>query len=126
MSNHYGITRTNLALALTHGAGVTTSAAQTIVLNGYLAEVLFTTPASVDSAATVTVKLTDQDGYNIYASAATAAGSTKVLDILDTANTTYKGPIPLSGTYTVQTTYSANQTATDSITNVVLLTQQAG
>ena len=120
MSNHYGIKRVKNSLALTHGAGVTQSAAVSVALNGLLEQVLFTTPASVDSAATVTVKLTDQDGYVVYSSAATAA-NTAVNDLLTTANATYKGAIPLSGTYTLQTTYSANQTATDSSTSAVLI-----
>lgn len=106
--------RRTFALALTHGAGVTT-ASLAATLNGLLKQVIIKTPATVDGSATATINVLDSDSNIIYTKAAVAANTT--------SNNLLTGDlsVPLCGTQTVQVVFSANQTTTDSTTNVVLL-----
>jgi hypothetical protein len=111
-------------ITLTHGAGVTTagtaaaSATTGTILNGNLQEVIITTPAAVDGAATVTANLIDQDGNTVWSSAALAVNTTtKTILTNDTR-------VPLSGEYQIALVFSAAQTTADRITKVVLLIDQ--
>jgi hypothetical protein len=113
---HYSVKRVSNTLSLTHGAGVNTVTNTAIPLNGLLYSVNTLTPAAVDGAATATINILDSDGTTVYTKAALAA-NTKTAD----KPATY--PTPLSGNYQVQVVFSANQTATDSVTTVVLLIQ---
>lgn len=112
MSSKQRIGRQKVSIALTHGAGVT-QASSSAKLNGLLLQAIITTPAAVDGSATATIDILDSDNNVIY----TKAGLTANTTTKDTPATA----VPLSGTETVRVTFSANQTATDSTTQVVLL-----
>lgn len=115
MTGHSSIRRTSQALALVHGAGVTTVTVPGVKLNGLLGQVNILAPAVVDGAATLTINLIDADGITVYTKGSLAAAS-KTADKLTT-------PLMLSGAYSVQVVFSANQTTNDSTTNVTLITQ---
>lgn len=119
MAQHYGMKRVKTTLALTHGAGVTTVTSPAVGLNGLLHEAIIVTPATVDGAATATINVIDSDSVTVYSKSAIAVNTT-VADLL-VKNATYTAPIPLSGNYTVQVVFSANQTVTDSTTAVTLM-----
>ncbi len=116
MINRYGIKRYAQTLSLTHGASVTTVSNTNQKFNGELWQVNSLTPAAVDGSATATVNIIDADGITVYTKASLAA-NTKTADKLT-------APIMLSGAYTVQVVFSANQTTTDSVTNVTLIVKQ--
>lgn len=109
----YGIKRNQQVLALTHGASVTTAQNTNVALNGLLDQINIMTPAAVDGSATATINIIDPDGITVYTKGSLAA-NTATKDLQTT-------PIPLSGNYTIQVVFSANQTATDSTTKVTLL-----
>jgi hypothetical protein len=108
------IKRPKYSLALTHGAGANTVSA-TDTLNGILREAIIKTPVSVDGAATLTLNIIDVDSFTVYTKSAIAA-NTSSLNLL-----TNDLRVPLSGAYTIQIVFSANQTATDTTTAVVLV-----
>jgi len=110
----YGIRRPKYSIALTHGAGANTATA-TDTQYGILREVIIKTPTTVDGSATVTVNILDSDGFTIYTKSGVAANTTSI-NLL-----TNDQRVPISGSYTVQVVFSANQTATDTTTVVVLL-----
>lgn len=121
------INRSKIPLTLIHGASATTvntaaaGATTGIPLNGILSGAVIVGPAAVDSTATVTVSLIDQDGNTAWSKAGLAAASTT--QVLLTANATAgtNQAVPLSGNYQVKVVYSAAQTATDSTTSTTLL-----
>src|SRR2546421_11606467 len=116
MISRYGIKRYAQTLSLTHGASVTTVSNTSQKFNGELWQVNTLTPASVDSSATATINLIDADGCTVYTKGSLVA-NTKTADKLT-------APVMLSGAYTVQGVFSANQTTTDSVTNVTLIVKQ--
>jgi len=116
MISRYGIKRFAQTLSLTHGASVTTVSNANQKFNGELWQVNTLTPAAVDSSATATINIIDADGCTVYTKGSLAA-NTKTPDKL-------AAPVMLSGLYTVQVAFSANQTTTDSVTNVTLLIKQ--
>lgn len=107
--------RPKLAVTLTHGASATTVTSATQNANGLIMEVITTTPAAVDSSATMTVSIADIDGNVIYTKASLAANTT-TKDLLAAGS-----QVPLSGPYTVTTLYSAAQTTADRTASVVIL-----
>ena len=120
------VKRGSYSITVTPGASVTTAVAQEqalgatglsnqVTLNGILREIFITAPASDDGSATITVTLADIDGNVQWTSTALAAGSGTNKTLL-----TNDQRVPLSGLYTLQVTYSANQTTTASTTKVVL------
>lgn len=115
MSQHFGVQRYTQPLSLVHGASVTTVTSAAVTLNGLLWQVNALTPASVDGSATATINIIDTDGITVYTKG-TLAANTKTGDLLANAK-----QVPLSGLYTIQVVFSANQTTTDSVTNVTLL-----
>ena len=108
------IKRPKYSLSLTHGASANTVSA-TATLNGLLREAIIKTPASVDGAATLTLNLIDVDNFTVYTKSAVAANTTSINLLTNDLR------VPLSGAYTVQIVFSANQTATDTTTAVALL-----
>src|SRR5438270_2849830 len=108
------IKRPKYSLSLTHGAGANTVQA-TATLNGLLREAIIKTPAAVDGAATLTLNIIDSDSFTVYTKSGIAA-NTNSINLL-----TNDLRVPLSGSYTIQIVFSANQTATDTTTAVVLL-----
>ena len=112
--NGLRIGRPKYSLALTHGASANTVTA-TDNHNGMLVEAIITTPAAVDGAATVTVNILDSDNNVVYTKGSLAANTT-TKDLLAAGS-----QVPICGNYTVQVVFSANQTATDTTTTVVLL-----
>lgn len=76
-------------------------------LNGILRGVKIKTPATVDSSATVGVTVADADGDNVYSKTGIAANTTNI-EYVD-ANNAYL-QLPLSDTYVITPTFSANQT----------------
>jgi len=116
MISRYGIKRYAQTLSLTHGGSVTTVSNTSQKFNGELWQVNSLTPATVDNSATATVSLIDADGVTVYSKSSLAA-NTKPADKLTS-------PVMLSGAYTVQVTFSANQDTHDSTTNVTLIVKQ--
>lgn len=112
-NDSYGIKRLAQVLSLTHGTGVTTVNNTNQKFNGELWQVNTITPAAVDGSATATINIIDADSCTVYTKGSLAANG-KTADKLTS-------PVLLSGLYTVQVVFSANQTATDSTTNVTLL-----
>ena len=120
------VKRGSYSITVTPGAGVTTAVAQEqalgatglsnqVTLNGILREVIITPPATDDGSATITISLADIDGNVVWSKSGLAAGSSASINLL-----TNDQRVPLSGLYTLQVTYSANQTTTASTTKVVL------
>ena len=104
MSLRIGRVKKSLTLDYAENATVITDTTDQFA-NGILREVIISTPATVDSSATVVLVIKDRDGATIYTSSAVAA-NTKAVDLL-----TADEQLPLTGLETLQITYSASQTA---------------
>lgn len=85
-------------------------------LNGYLVAVQANVPALVGTT-TLTISITDQDGYTIYSKSGIAEGA-RFIDIADSNNVLRK--IPLSGTHQITCTASNIQTSTQAPIPIVL------
>lgn len=108
------IKRESVNVTVTPGAGVTTATFLNS-LNGILREVIITPPAAVDGSATMTFTLADLDGNIVYTKSGLNAATAASINMF-----TNDLRLPLSGKYTYTVTYSAAQTATASITKVVM------
>lgn len=116
----FNIQRFKAAMTIAHGASVTTAdftVNPEYPLNGLLRQVNLQTPASVDGSATAKISLIDADGFTVYQTGTGVAANSKNIDLLTT-------PIPLANIATIRVTFSANQTTTDSTTNVALLVER--
>jgi hypothetical protein len=100
-------------------ASHTTIASVTVPLNGILRGVKAKTPAAVDGSATVKVDVNDADGDNVYTKSGIAVNTTNK-DYFDIQTAPNPLAVPVAGTYTIITTYSATQ-ATNRTTTVTLL-----
>lgn len=124
----FRILRNTSRLTITPGASATVastgaaSATAGLALNGLLQGVIYTAPASVDSSATVTFSVIDQDGNTVWSKTGVvaAAGSAQV-NLTPNATAGTNQAVPLSGYYEVRATYSAAQPTTASTTEIVLL-----
>ena len=112
--NTHNVIRPVYSIPLTHGASVTTVTSASSELNGELMMFKLKSGA-VDSSATFTLNIIDQDGDTVYTKASIAANTTVITDLEDTT-----GMIPLSGNYTVQIVASASQTSHDNTFTVTL------
>lgn len=106
--------RLNRSLSLTHAAGANT-VSTTADVNGLLHHAIIKAPAAVDGAATIALNIIDSDNVTIYSKSGIAAAATSNNLLPADAR------VPLSGTYTIQVVFSANQTVTDTVTQVILL-----
>lgn len=107
--------RLKFTLPLTHGASANTVTQNANYVNGLLRSAIVKAPASVDGSATLTLNILDVDSNIIYTKASIAANTTSI-NLL-----TQDLSVPIVGTYQVQIVFSANQTATDTSTGVVLI-----
>jgi hypothetical protein len=94
-------------------------ASVTVPLNGILHGVKTKTPAAVDSSATVQVEIKDPDLDVVYTKSGIAVNTTNQ-DYFDTKTNPNPLAVPVAGTYTIKTTYSAAQ-STNRTTTVTLL-----
>src|SRR5689334_18163101 len=102
-------------------ANNTTVASLTVPLNGILRGVKTKTPAAVDSSATVKTDINDPDSDNIYSKSAIAVNTVNQ-DYFDTKASPNPLSVPVAGTYTITTTYSAAQ-STNRTSIVTLLVE---
>jgi hypothetical protein len=107
------IVRPVVTPTLVIGTSTTVATASAVALNGFLAGVLITPPAAVDSSATITLKVVDADGFTVYTKASIAA-NTPIADFPTTQ-------VPLSGTFTITATYSAAQTVNRAVAVALLI-----
>lgn len=114
---HYRIRRFTTSLVLAHGAGANTVTNSSLNLNGILKKIKVYSPASVDGSATLTITIKDADGDTLWSKASIAA-NTKDITLL-----TRDQEVPLTGLCSVTVLFSANQTATDTTTQVILVIQ---
>lgn len=97
--------------------GTTKADPTTRVLNGYLVGIQADVPALVGTT-TLTLALTDEDGYTLYSKASIAEGA-KFTEFADSNNVLRK--IPLTGIVTITVTASNAQTGAAAPIPVVLL-----
>lgn len=119
MSKFSRIQKSTNAIAVAHAAQATFSKTG-VALNGVLWQFKVKPTASADGAATITLNIIDSDGDTVYTKASiTCSANVNQL-------TTLSGDtrVPLSGTYTVQIVFSANQTTTDNSVVVTLMTDR--
>lgn len=105
MADKFRIGKWKNTLTLLFATNNTVISQANVPLNGVLMAINIKTPAAVDSAATVAVKLTDADGVDVYSKSGVAV-NTNTQTLL-----TNDQRVPLSGLYTVTVTFSAAQTA---------------
>jgi hypothetical protein len=90
----------------------------TVKINGLLRGVKIKTPATVDNTATVGVGIADPDGDNAYSKTGVAVNTTNI-EYNDANNQPLQKP--LTGTYTINPLFSANQTTPRNVIVTLLI-----
>lgn len=95
----------------------TTAYADTAYLSGYIVGVMCDVPA-LDGTTTLTIAITDQDGFTVYSKATIAEGA-KFTEFVDANNMLRR--IPVAGVLRITCTATNAQTGGDKVIPVVLL-----
>lgn len=103
-------------IVVAHAAQATFSTAS-VPLNGILWQHKVKIVSASDASATMTLNIIDADSDTVYTKAAISGSAGTVV----TTPLTGDLRIPLSGLYTIQIVFSANQTATDNTVTVTLM-----
>lgn len=110
----YRIQKSQTTIAVAHAAQAVFSTAN-VALNGILFLNKIKIASNSDGGATMTLALIDAEGDTVYSKSGVSGSAGTVVTQL-----TGDQRVALSGNYTVQVTFSANQTTTDNTLTVTL------